>query len=145
MIARALRQAMALLALALLPAIVSGALQLRWNDAEPLAPGEVRAATVREWGSKVQWVDARPRDKFEAGHIEGALLVPLSWLREESKNDTFGKRLEEKLPKKILYIHCRSGGRARTAAGMLRKQGYDARPLKAGFDDLRQAGFSVAK
>ena len=32
-----------------------------------------------------------------------------------------------------------------TIATLLRKQGYDARPLKAGFDDLRQAGFSVAK
>jgi len=90
-------------------------------------------------------VDVREQKEWDEGHIDGALLVPLSWLREESKSDTFGKRLEEKLPKKILYIHCRSGGRARTAAGMLRKQGYDARPLKAGFDDLRQAGFSVAK
>ena len=51
----------------------------------------------------------------------------------------------EKLPKKILYIHCKSGKRALTAASMLRKQGYDARALKAGFDDLRQAGFTVAK
>jgi len=69
------RQAALLLALALLPAIVSGVVQLRWNAAEPLAPGEVKAATVREWGAKVQWVDARPRDKFAAGHIEGALLL----------------------------------------------------------------------
>jgi len=90
-------------------------------------------------------VDVREQKEWDEGHIDGALLVPLSWLREESKSDSFGKRLEEKLPKKILYIHCRSGGRARTAAGMLCKQGYDARPLKAGFDDLRQAGFSVAK
>jgi rhodanese-related sulfurtransferase len=90
-------------------------------------------------------VDVREQREWDDGHIDGAILVPLSWLKEESKSDSFGKRLEEKLPKKILYIHCRSGGRARTAAGMLRKQGYDARPLKAGFDDLRQAGFSVAK
>jgi rhodanese-related sulfurtransferase len=90
-------------------------------------------------------VDVREQREWDAGHIEGALLVPLSWLQEESKGDAFAKRLEEKLPKKILYVHCRSGGRARTAAGMLRKQGYDARPLKAGFDDLREAGFSVAR
>jgi rhodanese-related sulfurtransferase len=89
-------------------------------------------------------VDVREEREWNEGHIDGALLVPLSWLREESKSDTFGKRLGEKLPKKILYIHCRSGGRARTAAGMLRQQGYDARPLKAGFDELRQAGFSTA-
>ena len=69
------RQAALILALALLPAIVSGVVQLRWQSAEPLAAGEVKAATVREWGAKVQWVDARPRDKFAAGHIEGALLL----------------------------------------------------------------------
>jgi len=90
-------------------------------------------------------VDVREQKEWDEGHIDGAVLVPLSWLKEESKGDAFGKRLEEKLPRKILYIHCRSGGRARTAAGMLRKQGYDARPLRAGFDELRQAGFSVAK
>jgi rhodanese-related sulfurtransferase len=91
-------------------------------------------------------VDVRERREWDEGHLEGALLVPLSWLREESRGDAFGDRLREKLPaRRILYLHCRSGGRARIAAGMLRKQGYDARPLKAGFDDLRQAGFSVEK
>jgi rhodanese-related sulfurtransferase len=89
-------------------------------------------------------VDVREQTEWDKGHIEGALFVPLSWLREESKGDSFAERLKEKLPpKKLLYVHCRSGGRARIAAGLLRKQGYDARPLKAGFEELRQAGFSV--
>jgi len=91
-------------------------------------------------------VDVREQREWDEGHIDGALLLPLSWLREESKGDKFAERLGEKLPaKKILYVHCRSGGRALTAAGLLRKQGYDARPLKAGFDDLRKAGFTSAK
>lgn len=75
MLGRAWRQAAILCVAALLPAIVSGALQLRWAADEPLAPGEVRAATAREWGDKVQWVDARPRDKYAAGHLPGALLL----------------------------------------------------------------------
>jgi len=91
-------------------------------------------------------VDVREQREWDEGHIDGALLVPLSWLREESKGDKFAERLGEKLPaKKILYVHCRSGGRALTAAGLLRKQGFDARPLKAGYEDLRKAGFSQAK
>lgn len=91
-------------------------------------------------------VDVRERTEWDDGHIDGALLLPLSWLKEESKGDGFAERLGEKLPaKKILYVHCRSGGRARTAAGMLRRHGYDARPLKAGFDDLIRAGFTPAK
>lgn len=75
LLVRAGRQAALLFLLALLPAIVSGAWQLRWSAHEPLAPGEVRADTVRGWGGRVQWVDARPRAQFEAGHLPGALLL----------------------------------------------------------------------
>jgi phage shock protein E len=84
-------------------------------------------------------VDVREPREWDEGHVDGAILLPLSVLRA-------GKRLGRALPSgKILYVHCRSGGRARIAAGILRKQGYDARPLKAGFDDLRRAGFTIAK
>ena len=97
-------------------------------------------------GHALALVDVREQREWDDGHIDGALFLPLSWLREQSKGDSFAERLGEKLPgKKILYIHCRSGGRALTAAGLLRKAGYDARPLKAGFEDLRKAGFTPAK
>lgn len=104
MIARALRQAALLLALALLPALVSGALQLQWNNAEPLADGEVKAATVREWGSKVQWVDARPRDKFDAGHIEGALL-----LNEDEWKKLVPAFLDAWDPDRPVVVYCDGG------------------------------------
>jgi rhodanese-related sulfurtransferase len=45
---------------------------------EPLAEGEVRWSDVAvRWGSHgaVVWVDAREREKFEAGHLEGAVLL----------------------------------------------------------------------
>ena len=91
-------------------------------------------------------VDVRERSEWDEGHIEGALFLPLSWLREESKGEQFAERLGEKVPaKKILYVYCRSGRRVLTAAGILRKQGYDVRPLKAGFEALREAGFTPAK
>ena len=61
MIARAFRQLLALLGIALVPALVSGAIQLKWQPRPaPLAAGEVRAETVRAWGAKVLFVDARP-------------------------------------------------------------------------------------
>ena len=104
MIARALRQALVLLALALLPALVSGALQLRWNAEAPLEPGEVRAATVREWGDKVQWVDARPRDKYEAGHIEGAIL-----LNEEEWSKLAPAFLDAWDPDQPVVVYCDGG------------------------------------
>jgi rhodanese-related sulfurtransferase len=46
------------------------------------------------------------------------------------------------LPKeKVIYCHCRSGGRCLTAAEILKKLGYDVRPLKPGYRDLVEAGF----
>lgn len=52
---------------------------------------------------------------------------------------------EKALPKEtIVYPRCRSGGRSLAAARILRKLGYDVRPLKPGFDELRRAGFREA-
>ncbi len=76
MIRRAFLQALALAALAAVPATLSGFWQVKMvQKEEPLAPGEVSVARAREWGKKVLFVDARPRARFEAGHIEGALLL----------------------------------------------------------------------
>src|SRR5579863_9106025 len=87
-------------------------------------------------------VDVREKSEWDAGHLEGALLLPLSWLREGAKDEKFADRLAQKLPaEKILYTHCRSGKRTLVAAGILRKYGYDVRPLKQGFDELLEAGF----
>jgi len=91
-------------------------------------------------------VDVREKGEWQQGHLDVAQFLPLSWLKKESKGDQFNEHVGEKLPaKKIVYLHCRSGGRALTAAGLLRKAGYDARPLKQGFDELRDAGFPAAK
>ncbi len=72
-----LRQLAILLALALAPALVSAGLQLQWRRVEPLAPGEVRAATARLWGEHVLWVDARELSRFNTGHAPGAVRLTL--------------------------------------------------------------------
>ena len=49
------------------------------------------------------------------------------------------------LPKdKIIYTHCKAGGRALVCGDILKKQGYDVRPLKPGYEALIQAGFEKA-
>jgi phage shock protein E len=91
-------------------------------------------------------VDVREKGEWDAGHLEGAVFLPLSWLRAERDGEKFGGKLGEKLPaKKVLYLHCRSGGRVLPAAGILRKAGYEVRPLKAGFEELVKAGFAESK
>ena len=74
--------------------------------------------------------------------LEGAILVPLSQLKAEAENKVVAQKLAKILPKdKIIYCHCRSGGRVLSASPILKKLGYDARPLSAGYDDLLRAGF----
>jgi len=71
--------------------------------------------------------------------------VPLSVLTQESRRGDFSERVGSKLPKdKIIYLHCRSGGRVLTVEKLLSKLGYDVRPLKMGYDDLVAAGFDKA-
>ena len=45
----------------------------------------------------------------------------------------------------VVYLHCAAGGRCLVAAEVLKKQGYDVRPLKAGYDSLVKEGFEKAK
>jgi rhodanese-related sulfurtransferase len=83
-------------------------------------------------------VDVREQAEWDAGHLKDALLLPQSKLRVESEL----AELVKKLPKdKIIYTHCRAGGRALACGEILKKQGYDVRPLKSGYEDLVKAGF----
>ena len=87
-------------------------------------------------------VDVREQNEWDAGHVQGAILAPKSKLTVEAEAAAIAK----KLPKdKIIYTHCKAGGRALACGEILKKQGFDVRPLKAGFDQLIEAGFEKAK
>lgn len=86
-------------------------------------------------------IDVREKSEWDKGHVEGAVFLPLSELQAGVEP----KSLAEKLPKgKIIYTHCVVGKRSLTAGNILEKQGYDVRPLKAGYEELLQAGFKKA-
>lgn len=85
-------------------------------------------------------LDVREPSEWKAGHLKDARLLPLSKLKKgDPKEATKG------LPKdKVIYCHCKSGGRCLQAAEVLQKLGYDVRPLKEGYQDLLAAGFPKA-
>lgn len=61
-------------------------------------------------------VDVRTPEEFDAGHIEGAVNIPLSQVE---------KRLAEFGPKdKPVVVYCRSGSRSASAARTLKASGY---------------------
>ncbi len=84
-------------------------------------------------------VDVREQAEWDAGHLDASILLPLSGLQK-------GTDSSQKLKKgQIVYTHCKAGIRSVTAGEILAKQGYDVRPLKAGYQDLLDAGFAPAK
>lgn len=87
-------------------------------------------------------VDVRELKEWEEGHLEGAILLPSSKLKVEADLAELVKKLDKDT---IIYTHCRAGGRAATCAGILKKQGFDVRALKPGYDELIKAGFEKAK
>ena len=87
---------------------------------------------------KAVLVDVREKREWDDGHVEGALLLPLSELQ---KNVQLGA----KLPKdKIIYTHCVVGKRCVTAGNILEKLGYEVRPIQPGYKELIEAGFPQA-
>lgn len=70
------RQVIAILLVALVPAVSAGFFHPKrpgWS--KPAAENEIDLPTAVQLGSKVLWVDARPRAEFENAHIPGAVLL----------------------------------------------------------------------
>ncbi len=101
-------------------------------------PAEVKKAVAAK---KAVLVDVREADEWADGHLAGALALPLSKLKDATAAD-LPKGLSKDQP---VYLHCASGKRCLKAADKLKALGYDARPLKEGYDDLLKAGFEKAK
>lgn len=87
-------------------------------------------------------VDVREQKEWDAGHLDDARLVPLSRLKKGIDAETLGSELPKE---KIIYCHCAGGVRCLPAADILKQQGYDVRPLKAGYKELLAAGFLICQ
>ena len=80
----------------------------------------VRTVTVDELAEKLRQggqvlIDVREPSEFAAGHVKGAVNVPLGQL---------GKRLGEFDPGADTYVICQSGHRSATGAKLLMKAGF---------------------
>ena len=103
---------------------------------DPLPTVQENVAT-----QKAVLVDVRESGEWKAGHVEGAISLPLSSIKKGGDTSA----IEQQVPKdKIVYTHCVMGVRALKAAKILEKLGYNVRPLKANYEDLVKAGFKKA-
>jgi rhodanese-related sulfurtransferase len=84
-------------------------------------------------------IDVREPDEWAGGVAEPALLCSLSDLRGPRAQ---WKTLLEENKDKELILYCASGARSGIAAGMLRKEGYNA-VNAGGYGSWRAAGLPV--
>lgn len=87
----------------------------------------VDAASVPETGALL---DVREQDEWEAGHVDGALHIPMGELIA---------RIGE-LPEQRLYVLCRVGGRSAQVVQYLVAQGLDAVNVDGGMYAWEAAG-----
>ena len=60
-------------------------------------------------------LDVRTQEEYDDGHIEGALLIPVSEL--ENRLDELEKNSE-------ILVYCRTGNRSSTAVNILKQNGF---------------------
>ena len=114
------------------------------NAQEPLKHTKDSLDTVKEYvrTGKAVLLDVREQKEWDAGHLKAAQLVPQSKL----KNESALADLLKSLPKdKVIYTYCRGGNRALACGEILKKHGFDVRPLKSGYKELVDAGFEKAE
>ena len=75
-------------------------------------------------------LDVRQGDEFNAGHIDGAVLVP---------HDTIAEKVGAVVPDKNtpVYIYCRSGRRSAIAVEAMKKLGYTNLTDLGGMDEAK--------
>jgi rhodanese-related sulfurtransferase/DNA-binding transcriptional ArsR family regulator len=106
------------------------------GDRQALEPVPAEELLARAKKGLVTVLDVRPPEEYAAGHLRGAINVPMDKL----------EGYLAKLPKKLeIVAYCRGPYCLMSfeAVAMLRKRGWKARRLKDGFPEWKAAGLPV--
>jgi rhodanese-related sulfurtransferase len=104
------------------------------SAANQVAPEEVQEMIAK--GPRPFLLDVRTPEEFAAGHIQGAVLIPLNELQG---------RLNRVPKDKTVICVCASGSRSSAAARQLEKGGYQVMNMKGGIARWLQAGLPLTK
>ncbi|MEW6749392.1 MAG: metalloregulator ArsR/SmtB family transcription factor [Candidatus Latescibacterota bacterium] len=107
-----------------------------FSSTDGLEPVEKEELLRRARGRDVVVLDVRPAEEYVAGHIAGALSVPLAELE---------RRLAELPRDRQIVAYCRGPYcvLAAEAVRLLRQSGLEAVRLKEGYPEWRDAGLPV--
>jgi len=104
------------------------------DEMEPVSLTELRRRLGK---GDVTLIDVRPEAEYRAGHIPGALSMPV---------DQLGRRYHEIPKRREVIAYCRGPYcvYSADAVKLLRKRGYRARRMEVGLPDWRSAGHPVS-
>jgi len=107
-------------------------------EKDGLEPVPARELMSRARRGLVTVLDVRPPEEFAAGHLPGAVNIPI---------DELAKRLRELPRRKEVVAYCRGPYclMSYDAVSLLRKKGIKARRLEAGLPEWRLAGLPVER
>ena len=92
---------------------------------------------LSEQTDEVIFLDVRTLEEYNAGHIEGAVLLPDTELAE---------KIEQVIPDKraLVFVYCRSGNRSKTATEKMVELGYNHVYDMGGINDAKEF-FKIVK
>jgi rhodanese-related sulfurtransferase/biotin operon repressor len=107
-----------------------------FTDQDELEPVPAKEVLDQARKGLVTVVDVRPAEEYAAGHIPGAINIPLPELQ---------KRLGDLPKRKEIVAYCRGPYclMSFSAVQTLRSKGFKARRLEAGMPEWRSAGLPV--
>jgi rhodanese-related sulfurtransferase/DNA-binding transcriptional ArsR family regulator len=107
-----------------------------FGSTDGLEPVEKEALLRRARRREITVLDVRPTQEFAAGHIAGAVSIPLTELEQRLAELPRGRRV-------VAYCRGPYCVLAAEAVRLLRKRGVDAVRLKEGYPEWRDAGLPV--
>jgi rhodanese-related sulfurtransferase/DNA-binding transcriptional ArsR family regulator len=110
--------------------------RLYFAHKDELEPVPAKELLERARKGLVTVLDVRPNEEFAAGHVPGAINIPVHELE---------KRLKDLPKRKEVIAYCRGPYclMSYDAVSLLRKRGLKARRLEAGMPEWRAAGLPV--
>ena len=97
----------------------------------------MKSITVQELHARegVALIDVREADEFAAGHVPGAVNMPMS---------SIGEHLDE-LPEGPFDVICQLGGRSARVVEALSARGHDATNVDGGTAAWQESGYGIER